>query len=180
MSTVRVGLIGCGKVGQIHAKALLSLPEAEFVAVCDANAERAASFADQHGVRGFTDLPAMLREAQVEAVIIGTPHPLHAGPAIAAAEAGVHVLVEKPLAANLADCDAMLAAARKANVRLGVISQRRFYESENPDEWPFLHGGEVGKSFRVYRCRCDLMDTAGFRLAPEIDQGWHCAGHPQL
>ena len=55
----------------------------------------------------------MLEESDVQAVLIGTPHPLHAEPAIAAAEAGVHVLVEKPLAASLNDCDAMLAAARR-------------------------------------------------------------------
>jgi predicted dehydrogenase len=61
-------------------------------------------------------------------VVIGTPHPMHAGPAIRAAEAGVHVLVEKPMAATLADCDAMLAAARKSGVTLCVISQRRLYE----------------------------------------------------
>src|SRR5207244_8914189 len=70
----------------------------------------------------------MLREARPEAVLIATPHPLHAGPAVLAAAAGAHVLVEKPLAANLADCDAMIAAAKQAGVRLGVISQRRLYE----------------------------------------------------
>src|SRR5438874_2234961 len=70
----------------------------------------------------------MLRDGGVEAVVVGTPHPLHAEPAVRAAEAGVHVLIEKPLAANLADCDAMLAAARRSGVTLGVISQRRFYE----------------------------------------------------
>ncbi|MCI0705020.1 MAG: Gfo/Idh/MocA family oxidoreductase [Planctomycetia bacterium] len=128
MTPVRVALVGCGKVAQIHASALEALPEAEFVAACDVSAERANSFALKHGIRPFTDLSAMLREAKPEAVIIGTPHPLHAESAIRAAEAGVHVLVEKPMAAKLADCDAMLRAARKSSVRLGVISQRRFYE----------------------------------------------------
>src|SRR5437762_8469120 len=66
----------------------------------------------------------MLRE--VDAVIIGTPHPMHAEPAIRALEAGVHVLVEKPMAASLADSDAMLAASQKSGATLGVISQRRF------------------------------------------------------
>ncbi|MDB5308664.1 MAG: oxidoreductase [Gemmataceae bacterium] len=128
MKPVRIGLVGCGKVGSIHAAALRSLPEAEFVAACDADAERAAAFAAGYGVRPFADVGVMLREGGVEAVVIGTPHPLHAAPAVLAAEAGVHVLVEKPMAATLADCDAMLAAARKAGVTLGVISQRRFYE----------------------------------------------------
>jgi predicted dehydrogenase len=125
---MRVGLIGCGKVGQIHAAALRGIAEAELTAVCDVSAQRARAFADRLGVRGYTDVDAMLRESNVEAVIIGTPHPLHAAPAVRAAEAGVHVLVEKPLAATLADCDAMLAAANRAGIVLGSISQRRFYE----------------------------------------------------
>jgi predicted dehydrogenase len=125
---VRTALIGCGKVGSIHAAALAALPEAELVAVCDAVPERAAAFAGRYGARPFADVGAMLREAAPEAVLIGTPHPLHAEPAIAAAEAGVHVLIEKPMAAGLADCDAMLAEARKTGVALGVVSQRRWCE----------------------------------------------------
>jgi predicted dehydrogenase len=128
VNKVRVGLVGCGKVGQIHAAALRSLNEASFVAACDTSAERAAAFASRYGILPFADVATMRREAAVEAVVIGTPHPLHAAPAILAAQAGVHVLVEKPMAANLRDCDAMLEAARKAGTVLSVISQRRFYE----------------------------------------------------
>jgi len=123
---VRVGLVGCGKVGTIHAAALGATPEAEFVGAYDALPERAGAFAARYGVRAFPDLMTLLRE--VEAVVVGTPHPLHAEPTVRAAEAGVHVLVEKPLAASLTDCDVMLAAARKSGVALGVVSQRRFYE----------------------------------------------------
>lgn len=126
MKPVRAALIGCGKVGGVHAAALAGLTEAQLVGCCDASAERAATFAARYGGRAFTDLDALLRTAAPEAVIVATPHPLHAAPAIRAAEAGVHVLVEKPLAASLADCDAMLAAARKAGVTLGAVSQRRF------------------------------------------------------
>src|SRR5262245_4957706 len=128
MSSIRIALVGCGKVASIHAQALAALPEAQFVAACDVSAERAEAFAAKYGVRPFTDLAAMLRESHPDAIIIGTPHPLHAEAAVRAAEAGVHVLVEKPLAASLADCDAMLAAARKRGVTLGIISQRRFFE----------------------------------------------------
>ncbi len=128
MSPTRVALVGCGKVASIHAAALASLPESQFVAACDVNLDRVLAFASKNRVQPFTDLGKMLREARPEVVIIGTPHPLHAETAVQAAEAGVHVLVEKPLAANLADCDLMLAAAKKNGVTLGVISQRRFYE----------------------------------------------------
>jgi predicted dehydrogenase len=129
MPPTRVALVGCGKVARIHAAALRSLPDAELVAACDALPDRAHAFAAAYGLRPFTDVPAMLREARADAVVIGTPHPRHAEPAMQAAEAGVHVLVEKPLAASLVDCDAMLAVARKSGVTLGVISQRRFCEA---------------------------------------------------
>lgn len=102
------------------------LPGVELAAVCDANAERAGAFARQCAARPFTDVPSLLRDGGIEAVLIGTPHPLHADAAIRAADAGVHVLVEKPMAASLADCDAMIAAAKQAGTILGVISQRRF------------------------------------------------------
>lgn len=128
MDRVRTALIGCGKVGQIHAVALRDVPESNLVAVCDTSAERAEAFAAKYGGRPFTDLDTLLRESGAQALIIGTPHPLHAEPVIRAAGAGVHSLVEKPMAASLADCDSMLDATRKAGVLLGVISQRRFYE----------------------------------------------------
>ena len=128
MERLRTALVGCGKVGQIHAQALALIPESEFVAACDVDLPRATSFATRFGVKPFSDVPRMLDECGVQAVCIATPHPLHAEPAIEAARAGVHVLVEKPLAASLSDCDAMLAAARASGTQLGVISQRRWYE----------------------------------------------------
>jgi len=128
VNPVRAALIGCGKVGHIHAVALKALPEADFTAVCDTSADRAAAFGANYGARPFSDVAAMLTEARPEAVLIATPHPLHAAPTVLAAQAGAHVLVEKPMAATLADCDAMLEATQNAGVRLGVISQRRLLE----------------------------------------------------
>lgn len=125
---IRTAIVGCGKVGHIHAAALTSLPESELVAVCDADAERAREFADRYGATPFTDTAHMVASARVEAVVVCTPHPLHAAPTLSAAAGGAHVLVEKPLAASLEDCDAMIEACRTAGVRLGVVSQRRFFE----------------------------------------------------
>jgi predicted dehydrogenase len=144
MDRLRTALIGCGKVGQIHASALRTLPESEFVAACDPQRERAEAFAAMHGTRAYADVPALLAESGVQAVVIGTPHPLHASAAIAAMEAGVHVLVEKPMAASLDDCDAMLAAARRTGTRLGVISQRRLYEPVRRLK-DAIDAGKIGK-----------------------------------
>jgi UDP-N-acetyl-2-amino-2-deoxyglucuronate dehydrogenase len=128
MNRVRTALVGCGKVGQIHAAALASLPETDFLAACDERPERAGALAERYGVRAYTDLGAMLRERDLHALLVATPHPLHLASVLPAAEAGVHVLIEKPMAATLADCDAMLEAARAYQIKIGVISQRRWYE----------------------------------------------------
>ncbi len=144
MAPVRVALVGCGKVASIHAAALAALPEAQFVAACDLNLERVLAFAAKNRVQPCTELDKMLDEARPEVVIIGTPHPRHAEASIRVAEAGVHVLVEKPLAASLADCDAMLSAAKQAGVTLGVISQRRFYEPVQRMKRA-IDAGKIGK-----------------------------------
>ncbi len=144
MPSLRTALIGCGKVGQIHAAALHELPESEFVAVCDSNLARAQAFSQRYDTRAYTDLDTMLRDSGVQALLVCTPHPLHAEPVIRAAAAGVHALVEKPLAASLADCDAMLADSRQSNTRLGVISQRRLYEPVRRLK-AALDAGKIGK-----------------------------------
>ncbi len=153
---MKTALIGCGKVGQIHASSLCALPESELVAVCDADPDRARAFAARFGGEAFTDVAAMLDRAAPEVVTICTPHPGHAGPAILAASAGVHVLVEKPMAASLTDCDAMLDAARAGGVWLGVISQRRWFEPVRRVK-DAIDSGQIGKPalgvFQMYSWR---------------------------
>lgn len=127
MTKIKTALVGCGKVGHLHAAALQSLPESEFVAVCARTPEKAKAFAEKYRVAAFTDVEEMLAKSNAQAICICTPHPQHAAPTIAAAKAGVHVIVEKPLASSLTDCDAMLTAARMNNTLISTICQRRFY-----------------------------------------------------
>jgi UDP-N-acetyl-2-amino-2-deoxyglucuronate dehydrogenase len=127
VNRIKTAIIGAGKVGHLHAKALGSLSESDFVAVCSQRAERAEIFAKQYNVKAYTDIATMISEAGAQAVVICTPHPAHAKPALAAMQAGAHVLVEKPLASDLKDCDAMISMARAKGLKLGVISQRRWY-----------------------------------------------------
>lgn len=124
---IRTAIIGCGKVGATHAQTFVNLPNSDLVAVCDVLLDRAESYGKRFGVPGYTDISTMIRETGVRAVSVCTPHPLHAQQIAEAAANGAHVICEKPLAPSLQDCDLAIHACRDANVKLGVISQRRFY-----------------------------------------------------
>jgi UDP-N-acetyl-2-amino-2-deoxyglucuronate dehydrogenase len=124
----RTAVVGCGKVAATHAQAWRHLPSSEFVAVCDAVPERASALASQFEVHAYSDLAEMIDKEHVEVLSVCTQHTQHLPPIEVAAGRGVHVVVEKPLAVDLPSCDRAIAAARATGVKLGVISQRRFYE----------------------------------------------------
>lgn len=125
--SIRTALVGCGKVGHTHAQALQTLEQSEFVAVCDADRQRAEAFGHHYDVPAFTSPAEMVEQAGVQMLTVCTPHPTHAAVVEAAAAHGAHVLVEKPLASDLQDADRAIDACRQAGVQLGVISQRRLY-----------------------------------------------------
>ncbi len=127
METLRTAIVGCGKVGHLHAKALRQAPESNFVAVCGRDPARTEKFAALYQVKPYTDVESMIACEHVQALTVCTPHPLHACHAVKAARAGAHLLIEKPLASSLADCDAILTAAKENGVKVGMVSQRRFY-----------------------------------------------------
>jgi UDP-N-acetyl-2-amino-2-deoxyglucuronate dehydrogenase len=126
-ATLGTALIGCGKVGETHARALQLLPESRFVAVYDPFTERAEQFAAHYGVRGFTNLNELLNNSQVQMVSVCTPNHSHTEVVQACAAAGRHILVEKPMAIDLLGCDRMIQAADTYGIKLGVVSQRRLY-----------------------------------------------------
>lgn len=124
---LRLAIIGCGWAGQRHAAACASA-DASVVWAIDSDARRAESLADAHqGVQTGMNYRAALDDPHVEAVDVCLPHYLHAEVAVAAAQAGKHVLVEKPLASTLEDADRMIAAADEAGVRLMVAESVRFH-----------------------------------------------------
>ena len=127
MDSLRTAIVGCGKVGHLHAKGLGRAPESRFVAACGRDLARTQRFSAEYGVKAYCDVEEMIAREGVQALTVCTPHPLHAFHAVKAARAGVHVLIEKPLASSLLDCDAILAAAKQGGAKVGMISQRRFY-----------------------------------------------------
>jgi UDP-N-acetyl-2-amino-2-deoxyglucuronate dehydrogenase len=129
MTKLRSAVIGCGKIAQVHAQALMNIEETELVAVQSRNAEKAAATAAKFGVAAHTDIADMIKKERVDVVVICTPHPAHKEPAITAMQAGAHVMIEKPLAVTLSDCDEMIQVAAQTGKNLGMVSQRRFYPS---------------------------------------------------
>src|SRR5260221_7023780 len=126
MASVGVGILGSGFMGRTWAFAVNQSPGAHLVAV--AGGRRAPGLASDVRVRAETP-EELLADPEVELVLILTPPRSHVDYAIAAADHGKHVLIEKPMANSAADCDRIIAAARRNDVRLGIVSQHRFRKS---------------------------------------------------
>jgi len=126
---IQFGLIGCGDIAQKRvAPALRDSPICELVAVSRAQSQLAETFARQFGVgRWYADWRELLKDDDIDAVYVATPVHLHAEQTIAAMEAGKHVLCEKPMALNVAECNQMIAARNRHNVKLGIAYYRHFY-----------------------------------------------------
>jgi len=124
-----IGVVGCGMIARFHARAVADLRNARLVACCSANPESALRFAEEHGCEAYEDLPAMLADPAVDVVSICSPSGAHMEPALAAARAGKHVIVEKPLEVTVARCDRIIRECEKHGVTLATIFPSRFHES---------------------------------------------------
>jgi len=123
-----ISIAGCGKVAHIHARAIKNISNARLAGVWSRTPATAANFASAWKTKPYSEIKQMVLENESDLVIVCTPHPFHRQPAVEAAEAGANVLVEKPLASDLQDCDAIINACKVRYGKLGVISQRRWYE----------------------------------------------------
>ena len=168
-------LIGCGVIGRAHAEAIAATEGAHLAVACSRTAESARGLAEQYGVDWCTDLRQAVARPDVDAVAVCTPSGFHAEPALAAFEAGKHVLVEKPMEITLEKADRMIAAAEAADRRLGVIFQMRFdpamrYVKAAVDE------GKLGRltlgeaSVKWYRSP-EYFRSAGWRGTWALDGG---------
>jgi phthalate 4,5-cis-dihydrodiol dehydrogenase len=141
---LRVGILGAGYFGAFHARAIAAVPDASLVAVCAEELPLAEAFAAEHGGKPYSDWRAMLDDQSVDAVAITAPHHLHCELAVAALQAGKHVLLEKPMALSVAECSRIIASADTSRRKLMVGQIMHFV-------WPclvareILERGDVGK-----------------------------------
>lgn len=144
MSAKNAVIIGCGAIGPVHAAAIAEAEDVHLYGVCDIIESRAVQLAEQYGCKAFADFNQVLADDKADSVHICTPHYLHAPMAIAAAEAGKHVVLEKPVALNVDQARGIGQAVEKAGVRCCVILQNRCNPSvETAKAW--IEAGKLGR-----------------------------------
>lgn len=169
------GIVGCGMIANFHARAIGDVPGAKLVACYDAVPAAAERLAASTGCKAYATLDAMLADTAVQVVAIGTPSGAHAEPAVAAARAGKHVIVEKPLEITLRRCDAIVEACRKAGVVLSTIFPSRFHDSSVAMKRAVEEGRfgrlTVGDAFVKWYRTQQYYDSGAWRGTWELDGG---------
>ena len=158
MDKVRFAVVGIKGMGIGHVRTAAKTEEVELVAVCDIDEDAVKKCAEEYNVEHFVDYKELHRSGKVDAIATATPHFLHAPVAIDALNQGIHVLVEKPLSCTVEDGDAMIAAAKKNNVKLAVGHSAR------PGARGLrgaIESGMIGDIMRVLWCSNDLR-TMGY------------------
>lgn len=148
--SVGVGIVGAGIFGRRHAQAYTGHPDARLLAICDIQRDRAEALSAQFGGTVYTDVASMLLHPGLEAVSVVTPDQSHREVAVAAAQAGKHLLVEKPLATTVEDAQAIIDAATRNGVRLMVDFHNRW----NP---PFCAARDAIKADQIGRVKYVYM-----------------------
>ena len=142
MGEIGVGVVGCGLIGTRHATLFDALDGTTLRAVCDLDGERAEAVASSLGVKAYTNVDEMVLDDSIDAVSVATSGS-HAAPAVAAARAGKHVMVETSFAATLEECDRMIEAAERSGVNMMYCGTHRFYPY-NVEARRMVDAGELG------------------------------------
>ena len=147
---IRVCLVGAGRVAQVHGNSLVNhVPNGMLTAVVDQDKDVLNTTADKLGVKHrFSSLDDAIEKGDFDAVVITTPTFVHADLAIKAAQAGKHILLEKPMALTLEECDAIIAAAEKSGIILQLGFMRRF-DPEFTAAAARIENGEIGRPMLI-------------------------------
>lgn len=174
-NTVRFGVVGAGAIGPSHVFAIGKTENAKLGAICSRREEAAKKLADEHGVPYFTSVEDMIEADVVDAVTICTPSGLHLETSLAVAEAGKHLLVEKPLEVTTERIDRIIAAGRKHGVKVGCVFQSRFTPLSRKLKEMIDNGliGEIysGSAYSKWYRTQDYYDSASWRGTWKIDGG---------
>jgi UDP-N-acetyl-2-amino-2-deoxyglucuronate dehydrogenase len=154
MTKIKFAIVGCGSIGSRHIAVVDADPRAQINSICDVEIEKVNKYKELYDInKGYTEYRQLLNETDADIVNICTPHGLHAQMAIEAANAGKHILVEKPMALSVEDCNKMIDAAKANNVKLMVVKQNR-YNIPIALTKKAIDSGHLGKIFMV---QCNVL-----------------------
>ena len=173
--SIRLGLVGCGRISKNHFDAIAKVDGITLAAVCDIDEARARAAGEHLGVPAYTQLATMLDKAEIDAVTICTPSGLHSQQGIQVARAGKHVITEKPMSITLEQADALVQACDEAGVQLFVVKQNRL----NPSIQLLKRAVDKGRFGKIYMANTtvrwnrpqDYYDSASWRGTWEFDGG---------
>jgi len=175
MKTYGFGIIGCGMISDFHSAAIADIKNGKLVAVSSRKAENSQRLVDRYSIQAYSDYNEMLNRDDIDIVCVCTPSGAHMEPAVAAAEAGKHVIIEKPLEITLERCDAIIESCEKANVRLCAIFNSRFSDASQLVK-DTVSSGRLGQLtlgdayVKWYRSQ-DYYDSGDWRGTMELDGG---------
>lgn len=149
MEKVKACIVGCGRIATLNVMGYKDNPDGELYAVCDLNREKAEEFAKLTGAKKvYTNYEDVLNDKDIDMVDLLVPHNLHCKMTVQACEAGKHVSVQKPMALSLEECDEMIAAAKKAGVKLKVYENFVFYPPYRKAK-ELIDAGEIGEPLTI-------------------------------
>ncbi len=175
MSKVKFGLIGTGNVSEVHARSISEIENAELVAVAGRNSQKTRELSKKFNCDVSRSIDELISRTDIDAVCILTPSGTHANIGIKAAQHGKHVMVEKPIDVNFEKADDLIRECEKQNVKLSVISQRRYSNGVQRIK-DAMKNGSIGKvgfggaQVRWYRSQ-EYYDSAGWRGTWKLDGG---------
>lgn len=171
MTTLKIGIIGVGSISNLHLQSYVANPRVELIGVHDLNLERAQEMATQYGApRVYTTLAELLGDPEIDAVSVCTWNNSHAEVAIAALEAGKHVLVEKPLSKSVAEAEAIAEAVSRTGKHLQVGFVRRFSSNATVLK-SFIDAGELGQIYYAKAININRIGNPGGWFADSAKSG---------
>ena len=161
---LNIGVIGAGRIADIHARSIQAIEKARVAGVADVDLKRANRYAGAHHTRAYASIDALLEDKNIDAVVICSPTFAHAEQAIRAAQAGKHILCEKPMAMTLEEADRIIVAADQAGVILMIGHMLRLMP-EYRLAYELLVDGEIGQVRTMYAARMSGLTAGAW-------QGW--------
>ena len=174
MKKIKIGIVGLGSMGTAHRLAIEALDDFELAAICDIEESKWKDFKDR--IPCFTDYPAMLAEAALDAVTVATPHWFHPEIGAAALDAGKHVLIEKPIGVHVSHARKLLdAIARHPELKAAAMFNQRRIEAHRRLK-SLIDGGELGKILRINWIITDWFRTQRYYDSGDWRASWRGEG----